>query len=203
METYLKELSKKLNIELSEGQISNLMVYKNLLQEWNQKINLTAIVEDREIILKHFIDSMTILKDIPSNAKVIDVGTGAGFPGLVLKIVRPEINMTLLDSLNKRILFLEEVIHKCQLEDIVAIHGRAEEFGKDSHYREGYDISIARAVANLATLSEFCLPFVKVGGYFIAMKGSDTSEISASCSFSYQNLLLRASAPYAKGFSVA
>ena len=177
METYLLELALKLNITLTNEQISQFMTYKNILQEWNEFMNLTAIVEDEEIILKHFIDSLTISNLIPQNASVIDVGTGAGFPGIALKIARPDLKVTLLDSLNKRIKFLEEVIRQCQLDDIQAIHGRAEDVGQDENYREKFDIAVARAVANLSTLSEFCIPFIKVGGKFIAMKGNQTKEI--------------------------
>ena len=140
-------------------------------------MNLTAIVEEEEIILKHFIDSLTIQSFIPQYASLIDVGTGAGFPGLALKIARPDLKVTLLDSLNKRIKFLEEVIRQCHLDSIQAIHGRAEDFGQEADFREKYDIAVARAVANLSTLSEFCIPFVKVGGKFIAMKGNQTKEI--------------------------
>lgn len=176
METIMEELSESIQINLSEEQISKFMTYKNLLKEWNQKINLTAITDDNEIILKHFIDSLTALKYIPQNAYVIDVGTGAGFPGIPIKIVREDTNVTLLDSLNKRINFLNEIIEKTELKNIKTIHGRAEDFGQNKEYREVYDISIARAVANLSTLAELCLPFVKKGGSFIAMKGNSTDE---------------------------
>ena len=180
MKTILKELSSKININLNEDEISKFLLYKNLLQEWNEKINLTAIVEDKEIIIKHFIDSLTVMKYIVENTSIIDVGTGAGFPGIPIKIVSNSTNVTLLDSLNKRINFLNEVINSCNLNGIKAIHGRAEDFGKDKNYREKYDVAIARAVANLAVLAEFCLPFVKVGGRFISMKGSNIEEIEES-----------------------
>ena len=177
METLLKELASKIEINLVDNKISKFMVYKNLLQEWNEKINLTAITEDSEIVKKHFIDSLTVIKYIKEGASIIDVGTGAGFPGIPIKIEKESTNITLLDSLNKRIIYLNEVIEKCNLENIKAVHGRAEDFGNNVEYREKYDIAIARAVANLATLTELCLPFVKLGGSFIAMKGSSVEEI--------------------------
>lgn len=177
MKTLLRELANKINIDLDDEKISKFMLYKNLLQEWNEKINLTAITEDREIIIKHFIDSLTVIKYIPENASVIDVGTGAGFPGIPVKIAKENTDITLLDSLNKRLIYLNEVIDKCELKDISTVHGRAEDFGNNIEYREKYDIAIARAVANLTTLTELCLPFVKIGGSFIAMKGSSIEEI--------------------------
>lgn len=176
METLLKELSDKIEVNLTEEQISKFITYKELLKEWNQKINLTAITEDSEIVLKHFIDSLTVLKYIPQNANIIDVGTGAGFPGIPTKIVREDVSVTLLDSLNKRINFLNDVIEKTNLENIKTVHGRAEDFGQNKECREKYDVAVARAVANLSTLTELCLPFVKVGGSFIAMKGNSTEE---------------------------
>ena len=145
----------------------------NLLIEWNEKINLTAIIEPKEIILKHFIDSLTILKYIKNNETIIDVGTGAGFPGIPLKIVRDDLKITLADSLNKRINFLNEVISKLDLKNIDAIHTRAEELGKNKKYREKFDIATSRAVANMSTLSEYLIPFIKVEGRCICMKSSD------------------------------
>lgn len=176
METLLKELSDKIEVNLTEEQISKFITYKELLKEWNQKINLTAITEDNEIVLKHFVDSLTVLKYIHQNANIIDVGTGAGFPGIPTKIARKDVSVTLLDSLNKRINFLNDVIEKTNLENIKTVHGRAEDLGQNKEYRERYDIAVARAVANLSTLTELCLPFVKVGGSFIAMKGNSTEE---------------------------
>ena len=150
--------------------------YMELLLEWNEKINLTAITEKEDIILKHFKDSLTIEEFIPENAKVIDVGTGAGFPGIPLKIVRKDISLTLLDSLNKRIKFLDEVVNNLELENIETIHSRAEDAGMNKKYREQYDIATSRAVANLSTLLEYLMPFVKVGGSVICMKGPNIEE---------------------------
>lgn len=177
METLLRECALHYGINLDDNMIERFMIYKNLLQEWNEKINLTAIVEDEKIIIKHFIDSLTIEKYIPRNARIIDVGTGAGFPGIPIKIVREDVSVTLLDSLNKRIKFLDEIIDKCRLTNIFTIHGRAEDVAHDKKYREKFDISVARAVANIPTLSELCSPFVKVGGTFICMKADASEEI--------------------------
>ena len=169
-------LAKEIDIEFNEEQIEKFYKYMQLLLEWNEKINLTAITDPKEIILKHFIDSLTILKYIKKGAKVIDVGTGAGFPGIPLKILRDDINLTLLDSLNKRINFLKLVIDELKLKNVDTIHGRAEEIGKNKRYRESFDISFSRAVANLSTLSEYLIPLVKIGGISISMKGSEIKE---------------------------
>ena len=166
----------KLGITLSEIQLKQFYNYMNLLIEWNKKINLTAITEPDEIILKHFVDSLTISKYISDGTRVVDVGTGAGFPGIPLKIYRQDIEITLLDSLQKRINFLDEVIRELNLEKIETVHSRVEDFGKDKKYREKFDISTSRAVANLATLSEYLLPLVKIGGKVISMKGSLIEE---------------------------
>ena len=166
----------KLGITLSEIQLKQFYNYMNLLIEWNKKINLTAITEPNEIILKHFVDSLTISKYISDGTRVVDVGTGAGFPGIPLKIYRQDIEITLLDSLQKRINFLDEVIRELNLEKIETIHSRVEDFGKDKKYREKFDIATSRAVANLATLSEYLLSLVKVGGKVISMKGSLIEE---------------------------
>ena len=166
----------KLGITLSEIQLKQFYNYMNLLIEWNKKINLTAITEPNEIILKHFVDSLTISKYISDGTRVVDVGTGAGFPGIPLKIYRQDIEITLLDSLQKRINFLDEVIRELNLEKIETVHSRVEDFGKDKKYREKFDIATSRAVANLATLSEYLLPLVKVGGKAISMKGSLIEE---------------------------
>ena len=177
METLLKEYAREIGIILTDDMIEKFIIYKNTLLEWNSKMNLTAITEDTEIITKHFIDSLTIEKYIPDSARVIDVGTGAGFPGIPLKIVRNDIEVVLLDSLNKRVQFLNEIIRVCGLDNITAIHGRAEDLGRQSDFREKFDIATARAVANLATLSEFCTPFIKIGGTFICMKADAEDEI--------------------------
>lgn len=173
LEKMLRESALEYGVELSSTQIEQFMKYKDLLQEWNTKINLTAITDDEGIIKKHFIDSIAIVKSgvIKENADVIDVGTGAGLPGIPLKIIRPDINLTLLDSLNKRIKFLETVCLDAGLKGVKCIHMRAEDGGRDKDLRENYDIATARAVANLRVLSEYCMPFVKVGGYFVALKG--------------------------------
>ena len=167
-----------LNIELSQVQAERFVKYKELLKEWNKKINITAITEDDEIDIKHFLDSLTPVATrlFENSIKLIDIGTGGGFPGLPLKIYNEGLKVTLLDSLNKRIAFLKEVIEALGLKDIEAIHGRAEEFGRKEDFREQYDISISRAVASLNTLSEYCIPFVKVGGYFVSMKGPDVED---------------------------
>ena len=172
MNFYLEELS----IMFNEEQYKKFYTYMNLLLEWNEKINLTAITDKEEIILKHFIDSLTILKYVNDNEKMLDVGTGAGFPGIPIKIMNENIEITLLDSLNKRINFLNEVINKLKLKNISAIHSRIEDYGKNNKYREKYDIVTSRAVANLATLSEYMLPMLKIKGKSICMKGSDIKE---------------------------
>ncbi|HSH34923.1 16S rRNA (guanine(527)-N(7))-methyltransferase RsmG [Schnuerera sp.] len=174
----LIEGGKTLGIELKEEEINNFILYKQLLKEWNKKINITSITDNEEIDIKHFIDSITPLTTnlIGKNIKMIDIGTGGGFPGVPLKIMNKEMDVVLLDSLKKRITFLNDIIEKLNLENITTIHGRAEELGRDKNYREKYDIAISRAVASLNTLNEYCLPFVKTGGYFISMKGPDVDE---------------------------
>lgn len=170
--------SKELDIQLTEDQISKFTLYKELLLEWNQKINITAIEDEDEIDIKHFLDSLTILRTnlFKRNVKVIDIGTGGGFPGLPLKIVEESIDLVLLDSLRKRINFLDEVIKNLKLDNVSTIHGRAEDYGQDRKYREKFDIAISRAVASLDVLCEYSLPFVKVGGYFVSMKGKNVDE---------------------------
>ena len=172
----MKEYGKEIQIKFTEEQLQKFYKYMNMLIEWNEKINLTAIIEPKEIILKHFMDSLTILKYVNDNEKMLDVGTGAGFPGIPIKIMNENIEITLLDSLNKRINFLNEVINKLELKNISAIHSRIEDYGKNNKYREKYDIVTSRAVANLATLSEYMLPMLKIKGKSICMKGSDIKE---------------------------
>lgn len=174
-EKFLIELNNR-NMNLTEDKIEKFHIYMKLLLEWNEKINLTAITEEDEILTKHFIDSLTISKYIKDTDRIIDIGTGAGFPGIPLKIERENNEIVLMDSLNKRIKYLEDVIDKLELKHITAVHGRAEEFGIKEEYREKFDIATARAVANLPVLLEYCLPFVKVGGYFLCMKGPDVEE---------------------------
>lgn len=157
-------------------QLEQFFEYMELLIEWNEKMNLTAITEPEEIILKHFIDSITILNEIPSNSKIVDVGTGAGFPGIPLSIMNPTLKITLVDSLNKRLIFLQEVVNKLQLKNIEIVHARAEEFGQNKKYRESFDVATSRAVANLSTLSEYLIPLVKVGGRVISMKAADAGQ---------------------------
>ena len=176
MSDILKEGSKKLGIDLSDAQIDTLIKYKELLVEWNEKINLTAITDDFGVYTKHFLDSLTTLLTDKVKGDVIDVGTGAGFPGLVLKIAKPEINLTLLDSLNKRINFLNEVINQLGLKEIEAIHGRAADAAKSAQLSENFDLCVSRAVANLSTLSEYCLPFTNVGGYFVSYKSGEVDD---------------------------
>ena len=178
MRSLLMESAKELNIFVNEEMTEQFFLYKDLLLEWNEKINLTAITDEREIILKHFIDSISLLSVVApqKNMSIVDVGTGAGFPGIPIKIVFPECKMTLVDSLNKRIKFLEEVTTKLALQNIHSVHGRAEDVGQDKKHREKYDLCVSRAVANLAVLAEFCLPMVKIGGEFISLKGPDIAD---------------------------
>lgn len=161
--------SQELSLSLDEKQLNRLEEYAALLKDWNTKINLTAICDDEGIATKHFLDSMSALCTNKVRGRVIDVGTGAGFPGLVLKIAKPDIELTLLDSLNKRINFLKDVCEKTDTDGVEFIHARAEDAGR--MYRAKFDTVVSRAVANLRVLSEWCLPFLKVGGYFLALKG--------------------------------
>lgn len=170
------EYAKKIDIDINEEQINKFYDYMNLLIEWNKKINLTAITDYNEIILKHFVDSLTINKYIKENNYVVDVGTGAGFPGIPLKIIRDDINIVLVDSLNKRINFLNEVIKELNLKNIETVHARAEEFGRNKKYRQKFDVATSRAVANLSTLSEYMIPLVKINGRCICMKGKEIKE---------------------------
>lgn len=168
----------KIGITLSQAQREQFDKYYGMLTEWNKVMNLTAIVDHDEVNIKHFTDSITIvrIKNMDKVASLIDVGTGAGFPGIPLKIVFPHIHVVLLDSLNKRVKFLNAVIDELGLEGISAFHGRAEDFAKKAEFREMFDICVSRAVANLSTLSEYCMPFVKLGGSFISYKSGEAEE---------------------------
>lgn len=168
---------KKWNIDISENQLEQFRLYYELLVDWNTRMNLTSITEKEEVIDKHFVDSVALYnyKDY-KNKSLLDVGTGAGFPGIPLKIICPECRVVLLDSLAKRVTFLNEVISKLGLNDITATHGRAEDIARDNNYRESFDIVVSRAVANLSTLSEYCLPFVKVKGDFVSYKSGNIEE---------------------------
>lgn len=176
----LKEDLNEFGIELTAETEEQFLLYYNMLIEWNSFMNLTAITDFDEVLKKHFTDSVSLIRAIPDlgekKYRIIDIGTGAGFPGIPLKIVFPNISVVLLDSLNKRVNFLKEVISKLQLTDITAVHGRAEDFAKNKEYRESFDLCVSRAVANLATLSEYCLPFVKKNGRFISYKSEKVSE---------------------------
>ena len=169
---------KELGVSLTDKQIEQFLIYYELLTEWNSFMNLTAITEYEDVLKKHFVDSVSLIQavDVRKELTLIDVGTGAGFPGLALKIAYPELKVTLLDSLQKRIQFLDAVIEKLGLEGIETIHGRAEDFAKPQKLRESFDLCVSRAVANLSTLSEYCLPFVKVGGYFIPYKSEKIAQ---------------------------
>ena len=173
----LKKGIEDFGLEANEKVLSDFQKYKELLVEWNQKMNLTGIEDEKEVFIKHFLDSISAVTKgyIQNGMSLIDVGTGAGFPGMPLRICLPELKVTLLDSLNKRINFLQEVSSKLSIDDIEFIHGRAEDFGKNEDYREKYDIATARAVAGLPVLMEFCVPFIKVGGYFVYLKGPNAN----------------------------
>lgn len=175
---HVKQKAQEIGYNLQEEQLEQFFTYKELLIEWNKKMNLTAIEQEEDIITKHFIDSLSIASYIPDTAKVIDIGTGAGFPGIPLKILKKDLSITLLDSLNKRITFLKEVIRNLSLENIQAVHARAEELAHKEEYREQYDIAVSRAVAPMHTLLEYMLPYVKIGGKCICMKGPNLQEES-------------------------
>ena len=173
----LQNYIKDYKITLTENQYEQFQKYFELLAEWNEKMNLTAITDESGVALKHFADSLSLLNfvDIPQNSSLVDVGTGAGFPGVVLKIARPDIKLTLIDSLNKRLVFLGEVCAQLGIEAEL-IHSRAEDGARDEKLRESFDFAVSRAVARMNVLSEYCLPYVKVGGAFCAMKGAQANE---------------------------
>ncbi|MCB2287695.1 16S rRNA (guanine(527)-N(7))-methyltransferase RsmG [Clostridium algidicarnis] len=180
MEFYdlMKIASDDVSLDFNEEKFNKFMNYKDILKEWNNKINLTAIIEDDDIVKKHFIDCIKAFKfkGFKEAKSIIDVGTGAGFPGIPIGIMKEDCNIVLLDSLNKRVKFLDEVIEKLYLNNFSTIHGRGEELSRSEKYREKFDIATSRAVANMCTLSELCLPYVKLGGYFVALKGPSIEE---------------------------
>lgn len=178
MTKFLQDLLEKENIILTDDILEKLDRYKALVLEWNKKFNITAITESDEFDLKHLLDSLYLLKlkEIKEAKSIIDVGTGGGFPGIPLKICQKDTKFTLLDALNKRIRFLDVVIDDLALTNIETIHGRSEDLAREEKYRDNIEVCVSRAVASLDTLAEFCLPLVKVGGYFISMKGSSAHE---------------------------
>lgn len=173
---FMKEECEKNNIQISNEEIEKLYIYMKEILEWNEKVNVTAIKDEKEFIVKHFIDSLTIEKYITNGEKVLDIGTGAGFPGIPIKITKNKSHVDLVDSVNKKLNVIRDIIPKIKLEDIECIHTRAEDLAKNVKYRESYDIVTSRAVANLTTLVEYMLPFVKVSGKIICMKGPNVEE---------------------------
>ena len=176
--TKLEELLREFDIEIDSEKNNKLEKYRELLLEWNSFMNLTAITEEDDVNIKHFLDSLTIFRtgELDGKKSVIDVGTGAGFPGIPMAIQNPDLEVTLIDSLNKRIKFLNKVVEETELENVTTYHGRAEEFARKKEFRDAFDVSVSRAVANMSTLAEYTLPYVKPGGVMIAMKGSEYKE---------------------------
>ncbi len=188
---FQKDISS-FDIKIESFQIDQFLQYYELLIEWNSFMNLTAITDFESVLKKHFVDSLSLIKAIPDldqvSYSVIDVGTGAGFPGIPLKIAFPNLKMVLLDSLQKRVLFLKEVISVLDLQNIEVIHGRAEDYAKPGQMRENFDLCVSRAVANLSTLSEYCLPFVKKGGIFVSYKSEKITEEYEKAKFAIKTL---------------
>lgn len=184
---YLKNKLCKLNIEADDAKADQLLKFYEMLIRKNEVMNLTAITEFTDVVEKHFMDSLAFHPKNPA-ARLIDVGTGAGFPGIPLKIIYPQLQITLMDSLNKRLLFLQEVIAELGLDGIETVHSRAEDLGQNPKYREQYDYCVSRAVANLSTLSEYCLPFVKIGGYFISYKSVKVEKEVEEAAYSWKLL---------------
>lgn len=189
LQEYLKQATEGYAVRLTADQLKQFDTYYQLLVAWNQKINLTAITDPEGVAVKHFADSLSFFNycTIPEGGAVIDIGTGAGFPGVVLKIVRPDIKLTLLDSLKKRFLFLEDLLSSLGLE-ATFLQGRAEAYGQNLNYRESYDVAVSRAVAQLNILSEYCLPFVRLSGKFVAFKGGSSEEEISSAKHAIQTL---------------
>ena len=173
---YLKKGLQKINIALSDEKLYAMLRYKDMVLEKNKVMNLTSVTKDSEFILMHIIDSLTILPYVSNSAQLIDIGTGAGFPGVILKIAREDLKVTLLDSVKKKVIFLEESIDILDLKNINCVHGRAEDIAHDPMYRQSFDIAVSRAVANLRILNELCIPFVRKGGLYIAMKSRSTQQ---------------------------
>ncbi len=178
LKNLLLEGASNLSVPIDEAKVEKFFIYKDLLLEWNKNINLTAITDEKEIVIKHFLDSLSVFPafDFYNKLKVIDVGTGAGFPGIPIAIASQNCHVTLLDSLNKRVSFLKEVCEALALTNVATFHGRAEDFGQNKDFREKFDVCVSRAVASLPMLCEFCLPFVQVGGYFLALKGPNMED---------------------------
>ena len=175
-ENIFKKECIKNNINIKEEKIKLFYDYMKYLLNWNEKINLTAIKEEKEFIVKHFVDSLSISEIVGDNKRIIDVATGVGFPGIPLKLLNENLNVSLVDSVNKKIMVLNDIINKMKLENIEAIHTRAEDLAQNKEYREGFDIAVSRAVSNMNTLVEYLLPFVKIGGYVVCMKGPGYEE---------------------------